>query len=144
MKRFSMAATCGAVVIVLLAAACRTVPPTSSTTELAGADWRLIELNGSPAIPEMSARPWLRFNTDSSRVNGNFGCNNGAGSFTTGPNQSIRFGPIATTRRACLNDQMNAQETALGAAVAATDRYRILGDTLELRQADKLLARFIR
>ncbi len=144
MKRPFLTATSGAVVLALLAGACRTVSPTPSTTELSGVDWRLIELNGAPAIPEMSARPWLRFNTDSLRVNGNFGCNNGAGSFTTGPDQAMHFGPIATTRRACLNEQMNAQETALGAALQATDRYRLVGDTLELRQAEKSLARFIR
>ena len=118
------------------------MPVSSSPTELSGADWRLIELNGTPAVTD--TRPWLRFNTDSLRITGNFGCNNGGGSFTAGPDRAIRFGPIATTRRACINEQMNAQETALGAALQSTDRYRIVSDTLELRQADKVLARFTR
>jgi heat shock protein HslJ len=141
MKRSSS----GIVFALLFVAACRAVTPTPSVSALGGVQWRLIDLNGKSALPaEVSARPWLRFSTDSLRVTGNLGCNNGSGSFTPGADQAIRFGPIASTRRACIDEQMNAQESAFAAAIQASDSWRITGDTLELRQSDRLLARFVK
>lgn len=128
----------------VLLGACRTVTPTPAATELAGVEWRLIDLHGAPAIGEASARPTLTFEVDSLRVSGNFGCNRGGGSFTTTGDHMLQFSPITMTRRACIDERMNVQETAFAAAVQATDRYRIVGDTLELRQSDRVLARLVR
>jgi heat shock protein HslJ len=113
--------------------------------EITGIDWRLIQMNASAAVPaEMTARPWIRLDAATRRVTGNFGCNTANGTYTSGINQTLHFGAIATTRRACTDDRMNAQETALGAAMGSVDRYRVIADTLDLLQGDKVLARFRR
>ena len=132
------------VLVVIVAAACRTVPE-SGSLDFRGGTWRLIDVNAAPAIPEeISARPWLRFESDSQRVSANFGCNMGGGSYTAGPERALRFDQIITTLRACADQQMNAQEAALTSALRSTDRYSMSGDTLQLRQGERVLARFVR
>lgn len=132
------------VLLVIIAAACRTVPE-SGSTDLRGGTWHLIDLNAAPAIPEeVSARPWLRFEADSQRVSGNFGCNMGGGSYTTAPDRALRFDQIITTLRACADQRMNTQEAALTSALRSTDHYSLSGDTLQLRQGERILARFVR
>ena len=126
-----------------LLAACQTTSGTNAQAALAG-DWRLLDVNGTPVVGDSTNRPTLRFEADSGRVGGNFGCNRGGGSFTIGADGSLRFSAIAMTRRACIDERMNVQETALAAALGATDGYRLSADTLELRQAERILARFVK
>ena len=55
---------------------------------------------------------------------------------------ALRVGPTATTRMACADPALGAQEQALLAALAATTRHAIDGDVLTLSGDDGLLARF--
>lgn len=127
-----------------IVAACRTVPEGTSA-DFRGGTWRLVDVDGARAIPEdLSARPWLRFETDSQRVSANFGCNMGGGSFTTGPERALRFEQIITTLRACADQGMNTQEAALTSALRSADHYALSGDTLQLRQGERILAQFVR
>ncbi|MBV9169283.1 MAG: META domain-containing protein [Chloroflexi bacterium] len=48
----------------------------------------------------------------------------------------ISFGPIATTRRACLSDESNQQEQQFLAALAASSGYELVGDRLTFRDSD--------
>lgn len=58
---------------------------------------------------------------------------------------TIRFGPLATTRRACLSEAANAKEQAFLAALAASTRFLAPPDRLVLLSDDRttqvLLAR---
>lgn len=145
MKRSNFTGVAIACAFAIVAVACRTVQPTSAADGLRGVEWRLVEVSGRPAVPEaVGARPTLRFDADSMVISANFGCNGGGGEFTLGPNNEVRFGTIITTLRACEDDRMNQQESAMKNALATTDRYRIVGDTLELRLGDSVLARFVR
>jgi len=111
-------------------------------TPLEDTDWRLVELNGRPAIATGGERgAHLRFARDSARVAGSTGCNRLTGSFSL-QGTALRFGPTATTRMACVDAQLNEQERALLAALQATERYGIAGDTLTLMGTSGALARF--
>lgn len=132
-----------AVLLVSATAACAT-NTTAAGAQLGGTDWRLTEIGGRAAEPsDVTRRPWLRFAVDSSRMNGHLGCNRGGSPFTVNGDE-IRFGPMMSTRMACIDEAMNRQETALGEALQKTDRFRVSGDVLELLQGSAVLAKFAR
>jgi len=118
-----------------------TAPPPRS---LENSFWRLTEVRGRPAVAADSARgAHLRFVADSggARVAGSTDCNRLNGSYTR-DGAALRFGPAATTRMACVDPAISAQETALLAALATTTRHAIVGDVLTLSDAEGPLARF--
>jgi putative lipoprotein len=68
-----------------------------TTTVLAGTKWRLVQMDGKPALTERPAT--LEF-VDATHVAGSGSCNRFTGAVqVTG--SSIRFGPLAATRMAC-------------------------------------------
>lgn len=110
---------------------------------LAGADWRLSELSGRAAIPtEVSHRPWLRFEPDSGRVSGSGGCNRLTGPFTT-DRGAIRFGALASTRMACLDEALSRQEDDFLTVLNSVNRFDVEGDTLLLLRGEAVVARFV-
>lgn len=124
-------------------AACATAGTPEAPAALDGAEWRLVEIGGRPAIGGLDdAPPFLRFATDSARVTGNTGCNLLSGPFTR-EDTALRFGAIVSTRRACADEARNAQERDLMAALVATERHTVHADTLTLLGADAALARFV-
>ena len=124
---------------------CRSTPmPGTPPAGLSPGPWRLLDVGGAAAVPEDAARrPWLSFATDSNRVSGHFGCNGTGGQYTA-EGQSLKFERMMRTKMACADQRLNVQESAVATAVESTDRYRIAGDTLELRQGERILARFVR
>jgi heat shock protein HslJ len=128
---------------VLFLAACSTASVRDDARPLANRDWRLVELNGRPAVTAGNANdPFLRFAVDSSRVTGNTGCNLLTGPFTlTG--ESLRFGALISTKRACVEQERNQQEGDFSAALSATMRYAVSGDTLTLFGASGPVARLV-
>jgi heat shock protein HslJ len=127
-----------ALVVVALSAA---VPAQAQggSTPLAGTSWRLVELNGQPVVGEQPLT--LVFAADEQRVSGYGGCNQFSGPYTQN-GASLRFGPLASTRRACLDEALNAQETAYFAALESTNRYSIENGQLVLYRGNQVLARF--
>jgi heat shock protein HslJ len=62
------------------------------------------------------------------------GCNTGSGSVEVADG-TLTFGPIATTKRACI-DELNALEASVLAVLQGDVSYEISGDTMSLRSAD--------
>jgi heat shock protein HslJ len=58
--------------------------------------------------------------------------------------ETIRFTKLFSTRRACIDDRLNQQETRYLAALEAVDRFSISGDTLTLFAAGQPRAKFTR
>lgn len=107
-------------------------------------DWHLVEISGTAAIPTDEARrPTLHFSADSGRASGNGGCNNYGGTAVIA-GQSITVSRLISTKRACIDPAMNAQETRFLTALEAVDRYAISGDTLRLYRGPDLSLRFVR
>jgi heat shock protein HslJ len=69
---------------------------------------------------------------DDGGVSGNAGCNTYRGPYSIS-GDGITFGPLASTRRACTSDALNAQEQRFLAALGASTKYELVGDRLTLR-----------
>ena len=130
------------IALALSALVARVTAAQPTTASFEETNWRLVELNGKPAINSGGERgAHLRFPRGATRVTGSTGCNRLTGSVTR-QGTSLRFGPTAMTRMACVGGGINEQERAMLAALQATERYEIARDTLTLLGASGALARF--
>jgi heat shock protein HslJ len=123
-----------------LLASCASPGASPAQPSLDSTTWRLVELAGTPAIDgDRGAR--LTFLGDG--ITGTTGCNRLSGTFTRS-GEELRFGPAATTRMACVDPRLNQQERDFLAALGATDRHRVAGDTLVLLGRSGPVARLVR
>ena len=107
-------------------------------------EWRLLEVDGRPALPaDPARRPVLRFVPDSTLVFGNGGCNRFNASYVRNE-ASLQVGPILSTKMACADAAMNSQEQAFLSALQSTDRVEVSTDTLTLFRSKARLARLVR
>jgi heat shock protein HslJ len=107
---------------------------------LAGTSWALTELNGQPPV-SVGGRLTLQFAAGESRASGNGGCNQFNGAYMQN-GASLRFGALASTRRACLDPAGNAQETAYLQALESTTRQTFQDGELVLYRGTQVVARF--
>ena len=89
--------------------------------------WRLSALGDEIVDANSEQQPYLTLDSDG-KVHGNAGCNGLNGSYQHDDN-SLSFGPIATTRKAC--PEMEGEQAFLQALKAASG-YRIDGELLTL------------
>ncbi|HEY2594328.1 MAG TPA: META domain-containing protein [Chloroflexota bacterium] len=110
------------------------VPPPSLT----GVTWRVTGVNnGKQAVVSVLAGTQLTaVFGDDGRVSGDTGCNMYSGTYTVS-GANLSFGPLATTRRACLSDAASAQEQAFLAALEATTTFEMNGAQLTLRDSGR-------
>ena len=104
---------------------------------LAGSEWQLRDLAGTPAMAEA----WVNFSSDGTAF-GDSGCNRFNGSYTVEPGQNL-MGPTAMTRRACIGDQAET-ETAFMMALSKANRVVATHLLLALFEDDRLLATLTR
>ena len=117
--------------------------PNGAAAPLEGTTWSLVELGGQPARPAGdNGTPTLRLDAAQKRASGNTGCNSYGGVYELS-GESLRFGALASTRRACLDEVLNRQETAFLGALADTRTWRIADGTLVLSGEAGPLARFV-
>ena len=116
----------------------RVQPPSAAPLE--NTYWKLVEVADQPAQVHPGEREAHLLLLDG-RASGSSGCNKLMGSYARAAPDTLRVGPLASTRMACPPGMM-AQETALAAAFEHATRYRIVGDTLTLLDGDAVLARF--
>ena len=103
-----------------------------SNATLENTYWKLVELGGEPArVAENIAEPHLLLHPAKKQADGSTGCNRFSGSYEL-RGDSLRLGPLAATRRACLDPEMNRQESTLLEAFSATRSWKATGDTLVL------------
>src|SRR6185437_13874985 len=103
----------------------------------------LVQLHGQRAIDAgESGEVYLRFGRDSARVVGSTGCNGLSASYTRN-GAALYFGRAVTTRVASLDERRKAQEGAFLAAIRATERHEIAGNTLTLNGSSGPLARLV-
>lgn len=130
------------VIAITLMTACVPHSTSSDGTSLVGTEWRLVELHDAPSTKAPGERqPNIRFEEDL-RLSGFTGCNNVSGRYTRQGTELGVDGPLAMTRMACLDPQLNAQEQRLAAVLEAMNRYTIAADLLTLYGPEGRLARF--
>ncbi|HEX6373318.1 MAG TPA: META domain-containing protein [Longimicrobium sp.] len=110
---------------------------------LAGTSWELAELNGQPAASASGVGALtLVFGADG-RASGNGGCNQFGGPYTQ-DGAALRFGPLVSTRRACVDPAGNNRETTYLRALESTTRFSATAERLELYSGDQVVARLWR
>lgn len=107
---------------------------------LPGTSWVLEEVGGAPVVAR--GRATLEF-AESGRASGNGSCNRFSGTATIA-GDSLSFGPLMSTKMACVEEALTSQETRYLAALGSAQRYAIAGDTLRIYLADGGELRFIR
>lgn len=100
--------------------------PNSTQASLTGTEWLLQDLAGTPALTNVKAT--LAF-PESGRVAGNASCNRFTGSVEVS-GDTIKFGALASTRMACVDNAVNAQETEYLKALGAAKRFELKEPTL--------------
>lgn len=114
-----------------------------ATAPLENTEWKLLVLGGRPArVLENAAVPQLQLTSAQRRLSGNTGCNTMGGSYVLA-GDSLRFGTITVTRRACVDEEMNRQEGIFLEALDATRTWKAAGDTLTFLGEPGELARFV-
>jgi heat shock protein HslJ len=99
---------------------------------LAGTDWRLLSLGpaGGEANLVAGTTVTLKFAEDG-RASGSTGCNNYNGTYQV-RGDSISFGRLVSTKRACLDQNANQQEQRFLAALEAANRFRLASNRLTI------------
>jgi heat shock protein HslJ len=108
-----------------------------SSPALTGTTWVLTELGGQPVQASAASTP--RLVISDGRVTGSTGCNSMSGTADI-RGDNLRFGPIASTKRACAEGM--ALEPPYLAALGDTERYSLQGRVLTLLGGRGTLAKF--
>jgi len=109
---------------------------------LVGTDWRLFQLHDLPTIGGPYQSPHATFRIDSNTVTGFTGCNRLTGKFSSS-NGKVHFGPLATTKMACMDVNVGRVEAGFINALNGAERQNIIGDTLILSTHSGELGRFV-
>lgn len=102
------------------------VPPVA----LDGTEWMLTSMSGKAPVADSK----LTVKFDEGSASGSAGCNQYR-SATTTDGSKLAFGMTSSTKRACLAQEMNVQETAYLDALAKVAAYEVSGDRLTLHDA---------
>jgi heat shock protein HslJ len=102
---------------------------------LAGISWKVTSFNNSRhAVVGVLGQSSITLSFKDGQVAGSAGCNNFHGTYAT-EGSKLRFGPLATTRRAC-EEPLMAQEQQFLAALASAVTWSIDGNVLDMHRAD--------
>ena len=118
----------------LVVAGCATQPGPPAS-DLLETYWRAVQIDGQTPIRQPGTRELhIVLKREGSRVSGFAGCNSLAGTFQQ-DGSALRIGDkLAMTRMACVGEG-DALEAAFTKALLSTASWRIVGDMLELRDA---------
>lgn len=94
--------------------------------------WNATSIYTGNAIESTVASSALTLEFADGRASGNTGCNTFSGDFTTAGADRIKIGPLATTRRACIDPAVSTQEQQYTAALELAETYQVTGDQLTL------------
>lgn len=106
----------------------------SAPSNPVGVDWLLLKINGNavPSAPQ-GAQARLRLDGATSEASGLATCNQFKGHFELDA-AGLRFGPVATTRKACRGPGMEREQEYLK-ALQDTSRWAMTDDRLVLSDA---------
>ena len=121
------------VAAIVFAALAAVAPLMAAQDQLAGSEWRPIEIAGQ-SVPDTSGM-FIRFEA-AGKVAGHGGCNRMGGSYQI-DQINLKIGPLAATRMACPPEIM-AREAVFGDALETTRLYLRDGTKLTLKTAQGL------
>lgn len=99
---------------------------------LTGTDWRLVSFGsaGSETSLVAGTTVTLKFGEDG-RASGSSGCNSYGGTYQV-RGDNISFGRLISTKRACLDQNANQQESRFLSALEAANRFRLSSNRLTI------------
>lgn len=99
---------------------------------LTGTEWTLVSLGPAGAETSVIAGTTvtLKFGEDG-RASGSTGCNSYSGTYQV-QGDSVTFGRLISTRRACLDQNANQQEQRFLSALEAANRFRLSSNRLTI------------
>ena len=99
---------------------------------LAGTEWRLVSFGpaGNEASLVAGTTVTLKFGEDG-RASGSAGCNSYGGTYQV-RGDNISFGRLISTKRACLDQNANQQESRFLSALEAANRFRLSSNRLTI------------
>lgn len=108
------------------------MPALVQAQALTGTEWRLASLGPSGAETDIvqGTTVTAKFGEDG-RVGGSTGCNSYGGTYRV-RGETISFGRLISTKRACLDQNANEQERRFLAALEAANRFRLSEDRLTI------------
>jgi heat shock protein HslJ len=113
------------------------------SANLENTNWRLARIDNEAAVsPGDRGAPFLRFVADGTRLEGSTGCNQMFGKYERN-GATLRFTGIGMTKRACTEARRNQLEQQFVAALNATQRFEISGDTLRLVGGSGVVAELV-
>lgn len=119
-----------------------TLTACATGNDLAGTQWRLTELNGR--APLAAGDPITLGFESADQAGGNSGCNSYGGSYRIA-GSNLTFGALASTKRACAEAGLMAQEAALLQALGAVITYELSNGQLTLKDSSgAVVLRFAR
>ncbi len=126
-----------------LLGACQTTssepPREPAPSQLAGSEWRPLVLDNYPVPADSGA--FIAFKLEG-QVIGNSGCNSLTGSYAE-DGVALSFGPIATTRMLCPDDQMLVETELLGVLEETHAVWREGTNLTLMGDGNRVLARFV-
>lgn len=111
--------------------ACAGTSPANDPEPLWGSEWQLQDMGGQPVSPQPMATLGFPKNGQAA---GNGSCNRFFGPVEI-QRDHITFGPLASTKMACLGVP-NQQESRYLSALQKAQRYEVQGDTLLIHVQD--------
>lgn len=107
--------------------------------EMIGVTWQLSGFQkGGAAIDVAGGGLTIQFSADGN-VSGSAGCNNFVGGFTAGEAGKLTLGTLASTKRLCTPDSVNARENDYLMALQGVTDYSLSGGQLTLTGGDATL-----
>jgi len=104
--------------------------------------WKLVAIGDTPAIAQPTGREAsFTLHSDGHRLSGSGGCNRLLGKYEADAG-TLTIVPSGTTMMGCSEELMH-QESDFVSALRMTTGYGLSGDTLELRNGGRVLARFM-
>ena len=99
---------------------------------LTGAEWRLVSFGSAGSETNLVAGTTvtLKFGEDG-RASGSTGCNSYGGTYQV-RGDNISFGRLISTKRACLDQNANQQESRFLSALEAANRFRLSSNRLTI------------
>ena len=108
----------------------------SAGNPLADTEWMLTSFGvgdvGNPLITGTTIT--LKFGSDG-RARGSGGCNSFSGNYSVSGNK-VSFSPVISTRRACVNAEMNQQEQRFLRALGSAETFKLSGISLVIFHDD--------
>lgn len=101
--------------------------------------WKLVQLNGMNVAN--SSKAFLELNLNETRFTGNTGCNRMFGAVDV-RGRRIDLSNIGTTKMACMDPRARRTETQFVKALEDVDRFREIGNSLELYVRNRLVLIF--